>query len=236
MIRVAAIEDDEVVRQEIFENIQRSIGEDEEIEISVFPSAEEYLASEVGYELVITDIELPGIDGMELAMRVKAKNPEVYLVFLTSYTEFAAESYIIEAYQYILKKDMEERLPCLVEKVIAEIKRSYEEFCWIANNRKAVKVLYKDILYIRKVKGSKYIEYVTAEETYTERLSINQVFDKLHSPAFILINRAYIINVYHIKRMKGTIIYMDNGEQIIIGRGQSGHVKEKIAEYWRMSR
>lgn len=104
MIRVAAIEDDEVVRQEIFENIQRSIGEDEEIEISVFPSAEEYLASEVGYELVITDIELPGIDGMELAMRVKAKNPEVYLVFLTSYTEFVMESYIIEAYQYILKK------------------------------------------------------------------------------------------------------------------------------------
>lgn len=236
MIKIAAIEDDEAIRCEVYENIRRGVGEDEEVEISVFSSAEEYLASEVDYELVITDIELPGIDGMELAMRVKAKNPEVYLVFLTSYTEFAAESYIIEAYQYILKKDMEERLPGLVEKVLSKIKRSHEELCWVGNNREVRKLLYKDIIYIRKIKGSKYIEYITVDGIYDERCTVNQVFDKIHSPAFIPINRAYIINVYHIKRMRGTIIYMDNGEQIIIGRGQSGQVKEKIAEYWRISR
>lgn len=233
MIRIAAIEDNEVVRQEVYQNIQRGIKQDEEVEVTFFSSAEEYLDSEMEYELVITDIELPGINGMELAMQVKKEQPEVYLVFLTSYSEFASESYVIEAYQYILKKDMGERLPKLVEKVISKIKKSYEEFCWIGCNRDRKKVLYKDILYMRKVKGSKYIEYVTSEGIYTERLSIHQVFDKINSIAFILADRAHIINIYHIKRLKGTTIYMDNGDQIVVSRGQWGSVKEKIAEYWR---
>lgn len=42
------------------------------------------------------------------------------------------------------------------------------------------------------------------------------------------------MNVNHVKRLKGNIIYMDNGEEIEVSRVQSIQVKEKIAEYWRL--
>lgn len=233
MIKIASVEDERNVQLEIERYIKMGIKNDSEIEVDLYRSAEEYLLSGEKYDLVITDIELPGINGLELGRKVREDNPEVYLVFLTSYSEFASESYIIEAYQYILKKDIEERLPLLVQKVILEIKKRYEEYRWIGNNQDKRKIYYKDIVCIRKIKGSKYTEYILENEKCIERLSLNQILDEICSEAFILVDRGHVVNVNHIKRVRGNTIYMDQGDEIIVSRIQSAQVKEKITEYWR---
>ena len=234
MIRIATIEDEKIIQEEICRVITSVTNYKEEIKVDSYFSAEDYFLAAKDYELVITDIELPGISGLELGRKVRQMNPEVYLVFLTSYSEFASESYIIEAYQYILKKDMQERLPALVDKVIARIKKENSEFFWVGNSRDIKKIYYKEIIYIKKIKGSKYAEYVTADGMYTARLSLNQVYEKMKSNGFILADRAHVVNVNHVKRLRGNTIYMDNGEEIEVSRVQSLQVKEKIAEYWRL--
>ena len=47
----------------------------------------------------------------------------MYIVFITSYEEYAAESYRIEAYQYILKQDLEFRLPGVAEQLIEKLQK-----------------------------------------------------------------------------------------------------------------
>lgn len=188
------------------------------------------------YDLVISDIELPGISGLELGKRIKGSNSDVYLVFLTSHSEFASESYIIEAYQYILKKDIEERLSPLVEKAVREIKKGYEEYRWVGTSQNKIKIAYKDIVCIQKIKGSKYAEYITENGKYMERLSMNQILEQIHSNAFVVADRGHTVNVNHIVRVRGNVIQMDNGEEITVSRVQSSQVKEKITAYWRSLR
>ncbi len=70
--------------------------------------------------------------------------------FLTSHSEFASESYIIEAYQYILKKDIEERLSPLIERVVHEIKKkTMKNIGGLALTREKLKYTIK-ILYVFK--------------------------------------------------------------------------------------
>ncbi len=232
MITIAIIEDDKSMQQEIIPYIQQGIGDSADVEYAVYSTSEDYLNSKRMFDLVITDIELPGISGLELGKQIRKQNPKVYLVFLTSYSEFASESYIIEAYQYILKKDMDKRLVGLVSKVIRTIEKSYEGYRWIGNTYGRDKIYYKNIIYVRKIKGSKYSRYMTTEGVFLERLSINQIFDELHSNMFIMADRGHIINIIHINRMHGNSIYMDNGEEIVVSRLQNTVVKEKITEYW----
>lgn len=149
MIKIATIEDEENIRQEIVRYIKKGIGSIEGVEVDVYESAERYLLVGGRYDLVISDIELPGISGLELGKRIKENNPDVYLVFLTSHSEFASESYIIEAYQYILKKDIEERLSPLIERVVHEIKKDYEEYRWVGTNQRKIKIYHKDIVCIQ---------------------------------------------------------------------------------------
>lgn len=215
MIKIATIEDEENIRQEIVRYIKKGIGSIEGVEVDVYESAERYLLVGGRYDLVISD---------------------VYLVFLTSHSEFASESYIIEAYQYILKKDIEERLSPLIERVVHEIKKDYEEYRWVGTNQRKIKIYHKDIVCIQKIKGSKYAEYITENGKYMERLSMNQILEQIHSNAFILVDRGHAVNVNHIVRVRGNVIQMDNGEEITVSRVQSSQVKEKITAYWRALR
>ena len=137
MIKIATIEDEENIRQEIVRYIKKGIGSIEGVEVDVYESAERYLLVGGRYDLVISDIELPGISGLELGKRIKENNPDVYLVFLTSHSEFASESYIIEAYQYILKKDIEERLDVAESAYIFFYKRNYSiRYCEYKKKRR----------------------------------------------------------------------------------------------------
>ena len=120
----------------------------------------------------------------------------------------------------------------LVDKVIAKIEKEYTEFCWIGNYRDFKKLYYRDIIYVKKLKGTKYTEYVTNQGKYTERISLNHVFSELSKRGFILADRAYVVNINHVQRMRRNIIYMDNGEEIKVNRAHDMEIKEKIAECW----
>lgn len=233
MIRIAVIEDEKNTQQEIRRNIESVKAASGENVLEIYGSAEEFLDAGNEYDVVITDIELPGISGIELGKLVRKTWKDVYLVFLTSYSEFASESYIIEAYQYILKRDMGERLPALIEKIIRNIKKTREAYRWIGNSQDRRKLYYKDIIYIQKLKGSKYAEYITSDGKCTERVALGQIFDELKDPSFILADRGNIININHIKRVSGNTVYMDQGDEITLSRVQMGHVKEQINSYWR---
>lgn len=74
-------------------------------EIVTFSSGEEFLAAwqPGGYDAVILDIFMDGIDGVEVARRIRRTDAEVALVFYTSSNEFAAESYEVTARYYLRK-------------------------------------------------------------------------------------------------------------------------------------
>lgn len=135
-----------------------------------------------------------------------------------------------------MKKDIEERLSPLIERVVHEIKKGYEEYRWVGTNQRKIKIYYKDIVCIQKIKGSKYAEYITENGKYMERLSMNQILEQIHSNAFILVDRGHAVNVNHIVRVRGNVIQMVNGEEITVSRVQSSQVKEKITAYWRALR
>lgn len=179
MIKIATIEDEENIRQEIVRYIKKGIGSIEGVEVDVYESAERYLLVGGRYDLVISDIELPGISGLELGKRIKENNPDVYLVFLTSHSEFASESYIIEAYQYILKKDIEERLSPLIERVVHEIKKDYEEYRWVGTNQRKIKISAISLLIV--LSGMFIIKYQVVKQEKTTLILRDQLLEERYA-------------------------------------------------------
>ena len=174
---------------------------------------------------------MPEMNGMELGKRIREKGSRMYLVFLTAYLEYAAESYIIEAYQYILKEDMEKRLPSILRQLIDRVKREKRQFRMIGTPTAKERVYYRDIIYVEKEKGSKYICYITEYGIYKERITLKKLSEELTSDEFILVERGYIINVTHIASMKDNVIQMDNGVEIIVNRINFRKVREQISWY-----
>lgn len=236
MIKIAIVEDEKNMREMTYQCIESSADPSVEIEIVQYAKAEgflDYLEKGCGCDILLTDIELPKISGVELGRIVREKYPEMYLIFLTSHSEFAAESYRLNAYQYIMKKDMDYRLPVVMRGLIHRMVRESKEYRWIGTNLDRRKIYYKDIICIRKAKASKYVEYVMADDVCRERITISQLLKELDSDIFILVDRSYIVNMNHIIRVRGNTVYLEENERITISRAQIMKVKDQISQYWR---
>ena len=180
------------------------------------------------YDVLFTDIEMPGTDGILFGAKVKEQLPNTILIFLTAYEKYAVKSYLVKAYQYILKEDMNIRLPNVLKEVIEQICNDRKQYRIIKVNNDFVKVFYKDIVYFKKQKSAKYVQYYTTCGEYKERTTLEKVIQDINDNTFVIVERGYVVNIRHIERMKGNTIYLDNGEKMNISRARASAVKDKI--------
>ena len=234
MMNIAIIDDEAAILENVRKCVENEIVPQDEVNLFIYTRAKDFLQEmEQGYEfdILISDIDMPDMGGLELGKRLHEEGGGPYLVFLTAYLEYAAESYIIEAYQYILKEDMEKRLPPILRQLIDRVKKEKKQFRMVGTPTSKVIVYYRDMLYMEKEKGSKYICYITEHGIYKERISLNQLSQELASDEFILVERGYIINVSHIASMKDGMVHMDNGARIFVNRISFKKIKEQISLY-----
>ena len=188
MIRIAVIEDDMTIRKMVCEKVREYTDTNSVVVIDDFESAEAFLPnleSNERYHIVFSDIEMPGMDGLNLGLRLKRKWPNAYLVYLTNHSKFAAKSYYVEAYQYILKNELDKRLPKIMGRLIEKVERDLKKFIVVDCAFEPKKLHYSDIICIRKTKGSKYVEYCTINECIRERTPLGNVLERVDSPEFI---------------------------------------------------
>lgn len=241
MIRIAIVDDEKDMLDMICQILGQSINEDKEVKICRYTSGEAFLSEmDKGqtFDILFTDIQMSEISGIEVGKKIYSTWPHIYIIFITSYTEYAAESYAIEAYQYILKQDLEYRLPVVATRLIAKIKQDNKQYRIMKTDSGKEKIYYKDIIYIYKLKSSKYVHFITLSgehrerREYRERTTLQQVYEELGSEPFLMVERAFIVNARHISKLCGDTIYLEGDEQVKISRAKLPEIKRQINRYW----
>ena len=238
MIKIAVIDDEEQMRKLILQNIKKTVQDQKDIEIKTYASGESFwkaVQNGAVSDILFTDIQMQTLNGVELGKRIRKRCPDMYIVFITSYEEYAAESYRIEAYQYILKQDLEFRLPGVVSQLTEKLRKQEREFCIIKDGSEQVKLFYKDILYLYKSKGAKYVNYVTTQGVVRERNSLENALKALDNKQFLLVERGYAVNIKQICRLSGDTIYLEKGYEVQVSKARLAEVKREINLYWRNS-
>lgn len=239
MVKIAIVDDDPCMLLLIKEYMADAI-DCPYVEVETFECAEDFLhemTSGKEFDILLTDICLPNMSGIDLGKKVREKQPEIRLVFLTSYSEYAAESYSINANQYILKNRMRERLWPILNRLIEE-RNAESSNCrsvFVIENNVSVKriIYYSEIIFVSKIKASKYVEYITANGRYRERITLDNLKKELPEHEFIMVDRSYVVNIRHIIKMSERIIYLKGNHQVNVSRTYYANVKQQIHEYGR---
>lgn len=232
MISISVIEDEEWMKEIIVDYINRAMTNYQEVKYQTYENAEAFLETGGACDILISDIDLPGMNGIELGKRLRAKGSKAEFLYITSYPEYAADSYLVDAYQYILKENMTQRLPRILDKLIDTKIKQKKDYRIIRIKGGKKKLFYDDIIYIQKIsKGGKYIEYVTTEDTYHERIPMGQLLEELENKRFILLDRGHVVNAQYIAKIEGNIVYLITGESFAVSRVQIANAKRQITTY-----
>ena len=105
MIRIAIVEDEAAVRQQLEGYVQRYTRQyGTEFEVHLFEDGIEILDDyRPVYDLILLDVEMKHLDGMETAQRIRALDNEVNLIFITNMAQYAIKGYAVGALDYVLK-------------------------------------------------------------------------------------------------------------------------------------
>ncbi len=152
-------------------------------------------------DLVFLDIQMPGVSGVEFAATI----PRTTLViFTTAFSQYAVESYEVDAVDYLLKPIEPERFRRAVEKAASyhalllaeehsgESSRVENDFIFIKSDRRFFKVAFKEILFIEGLKD--YVIIQTDTRRLITHLTLKAIHELLPAGVFLRANRSYIVN------------------------------------------
>ena len=182
-------------------------------------------------DLIFLDIRMPQLNGNEF-LKILKNPPKV--IFTTAYPEYALEGYELDVVDYLLKPVKFDRFLKAVNKafelnhrsngeipVQAEDNKKENPFVYFRAERKMIKVMLNDILYIESMKD--YIKVVTVNGNIITKQSITSVEAMLPENRFIRSHRSFIISLHKIKSFTTEVIEIDK-EEIPIGKLYKGAV------------
>ena len=216
MFRVAVVDDNPVFLEKSKKITGKFFEERKlECEIKTYERANsviEEIKERQYFDVFLIDIEMPDVDGMELARQIRRLYDSPYIIFVTSHVEYSIKGYEYNVWRYIIKENMAENLPQAYESLIEQLKQKKEKFYIVEHPKKLLKILYEDIHYIYK--DGKNAVFVTKNNVWSDRKSLEQVMQALNDPMFVRCERGNIANIRHIMTMKDNVLKMRNGDQL----------------------
>lgn len=196
-----------------------------DIEIKTYQSAEDYLKKEDMVDIILLDIEMNEISGIELKDILSKRMENEAIIFISGYNALVWEAFGKNVYGFLHKPIVKEKLYTILNKIIDEKGNVID---LLVNDDKYI--LSSNIVYIKSI--DKYIKIYTEQEEYIGYFSLKECELKLCSYGFKRVQKSYLVNFEHIVKIENNI-KLDNGLQIRIARGKVKEIKSEFLEYVR---
>lgn len=222
MLRVAIVEDEEEYRKQI----ENMIGEYEQeykktIHLTVFSDGEELIeqySKNHKWDIILMDIEMPNMDGMEAAQKVREIDKEVVIVFITNMAQYAIKGYEVEALDFILKPLNYYTFSMRFTRALGRIKSKESKYICLNLSTGLKRIDYKDIYYIET--QSRMLYYHTKEGEFIVRGILRDVQEELEAFHFVKCNQCYLVNLKYVTEIRKNIAVVAQRELEISRRNR----------------
>ena len=233
MIEVAVCDDHEGQLQEAAASIGHFAQSRRlDLHITTFQTTEAFFAAaqRTGFDIVFMDIEFDGKpQGIEAIRRLNEVMPKCQAVYLTNYLQYSVDVYRTDHVWFVLKKQFEERLPEIFEK-LAHIHDYRSRFIVVTTrDGRVVKLACEDIVYIER--QSRISRIVSRRGVYEVRDKIAELLPKLPAASFGACHSSFLVNLSCVTEIRDASVLLDNGEEIHMSRRYARAFRERYFEW-----
>lgn len=209
-------------------------GRGEPVAVLDFPSADAFLFAweeDRCFDIVVLDIQMPGMDGMSLARTLRQADERVQLLFVTGYADYLAEGYDVAAVHYLLKPVEEERLFAALDRAAARLARA-EPMLALESDGTMMRIPQREIRYLEAVPHGVQIVGGGAE-SHRIRMPLAEIEAQLEDGAFVRCHRSFLVGIRHIRRILKTDVLLDDGRLVPLSRRMYKAVHDAFIRYYK---
>ena len=196
------------------------------VNIRTLTQPQKLLVDDLGsVQVVFLDVEMPGLNGLTVGRNIKAKYPEMILVLVTGFIDYAPAGYPIGVYRYLLKSRLGVELPLCLEDIHRTLLESNDYFK-VTTRSGDTEIAVKNILFFEgSAHRSVFIHTLSSTIECPGKLA--DFDDYFKDKGFLRIQKSFLVNMAHISRIKSYYAYLSNGSVLKASQKNYSNVVNK---------
>ena len=226
MLEIAICDDDAI----ILKTLGKYFGKlnDATIKYDIYNSADTLYryVEEQGtvYDVFSLDIEMQGMNGLELAQKIREKDSNCLIIFLTNYSQYVFSVFEVITFDF-LRKPLEYSE---FENLIKKIKRYFNitKGVFVFSYRKnSFSIPFEEIYYIEKSGRRAYL--YSKDKEYIFNMTLNEIWKQLDSGAFVAIYPSCIVNLFYVREIVRDELILKTGDKLFVSKKYCQEVKKR---------
>lgn len=170
------------------------------------------------YDLVLLDVLMPGVDGMQAARELRKRDKNVRIILLSAAPEFAVESYSVGAYHYLLKPADKNLLFTLLDRIEGELAAQGGQGFLLRNRKGVVRIAFAALAYVEVINKTIFC-HMADGVTYETNGALTEFEENFAGrEEFVKTHRSYLVNLNCVWAIDANYAVTKNGERIPISR------------------
>lgn len=230
-LKIAVCDDEQVFVDKTISFLNSLVADADTCDIFPCSSGEELLNKHNSerFDIILLDIEMNGISGMDTAREIRRNDKKVIIAFLTNYQEFAVDGYEVNAYRYIVKNQPEYIYEKQFKSIFEEYSQNHKYF-EIPSKGVVANIFLRDICFFEILNKEVTVHTMTGKHEYFGKLS--DVEKQLKNDLlFTKSHKSYIINIAQVESINKSEIIMKNGKKALLSRNYRKKVVDSYISY-----
>ena len=178
-------------------------------------------------DIILADVKMPKMNGITFGRQLHDAFPDIFLVLISAYREYAIQGYETNAFRFLLKPISQQDITNLLGAVSVE--RGKRKAMILSGLHNEALLPLSEILYISA--EDKYTIIYTTEERFMERYSLNDFEALLSVYGFFRTHRKYLVNITHHKAIESNSLILDTGQRLPISLRRISPYRTFIFDY-----
>ena len=180
------------------------------------------------FHLVLLDIDMPNINGMDIAKLMNGLTIRPILVFVTNQDALVYDTFQYQPLAFIRKSHFEEEIEMVIVRSFEKLHEAKSTYSFRFDS-KIVQLNLTDILYFEA--DQNYLQIYTGDQSYRYRDTLHNVESELIGKGFLRIHKGFLVNQEAVYQMSGDEVVLNNGTVLPIGRTNREQIKQRLMRY-----
>lgn len=236
MINLAICDDDELALKSASALIALTFKElRREVEIDMYNDANHVfnrlLNKKEPLDILLLDIDMPKMTGLELAEKLRAGGERLIIIFLSAHEKYVFKAIEYTPFRYVRKNFMETELPIALKAAFQAIEANADKIIILKTDNGDFKASLSQIIYY-EIENRKIALYLSNGNKIITRKTMDEMRELVPEGYFIALHRACVVNANYIKSVEKSVVTLDNGQKLIMSRPHTKAVKRQLFKFW----